>query len=41
MSETCSHLKCNEEGIDWFYSGCSMVGLKVWACMKHGKEFET
>lgn len=36
----CGHNDCNELGNDWHFSGSSMCGLKVWACPKHGKEFE-
>jgi hypothetical protein len=36
----CGHDDCVENGIDWYYSGSSMVGMKVWACKIHGEQFE-
>jgi len=38
--KNCGYIGCTETGSDWYYSGSSMVGLKVWACKKHGEEFE-
>lgn len=40
LGKQCGHEDCKEMGNYWYYYGSSMAGMKVWACSKHGKEFE-
>ena len=41
MSDKCAYINCKETNkLNWYYSGSSMVGIKVICCPKHGMEWE-
>ena len=38
---TCAYEKCYEQNnLDWYFAGSSLVGLKALCCPKHGKLWE-